>query len=271
VFWKKFSFLIFLLTSPNAFSYNFTTDFNQGIYWKTFPIVMKKFVVQASDGALLTQIVAESEAEWENVVKNKLGKKIDLWNFTSPAQTGGFSGNYIRWSENFAAETGYSATTTLAVTIRYNAGSFLERVEIILNGNRSDLKQNWNQTLKKTILHEFGHSIGLDHTDANAVMAAYLGPYASLQSDDIEGGAKVVAETLYRQETGYTANIGSNEKYENNLLGACGTVDIVKNQGPGGGGFLSSILLGFALIIFLKISISLVYERVTRLYIFSKA
>jgi len=268
VFWKKFSFIIFLMSSLKAFSYQFTTDFNQGIYWKTFPIVMKKFVVEISDGALLTKIVSEAEVEWENVVKNKLGKNIDLWNFTSPVSSGGHSGNYIRWSENFAAETGYSALTTLAVTIRYNAGSFLEHVEIILNGNRSDLKQNWNQTLKKTILHEFGHSIGLDHTDANAVMAAYLGPYSSLQPDDIEGGAQVIAETLHRQEIGYVANIGSNEKYENNLLGACGTVEIVKDQGPGSSHFWSSILMGFALIIFLKISISLVYERVTRLYLF---
>jgi hypothetical protein len=240
--------LMAIFLSTDAGAYAFTQDFNKGFYWQSFPIKMSKFVTDANDGAMLEQLTNQAVSDWENVV----GK--NLWDISTVQTSSSFSGNYIKWSDNFGAETGYDPTKTLAITIRYNQGTFFQQTVIILNGNISYLRQNWANSLKTTILHEVGHTLGLDHSSANAIMAANLSSFTTLQPDDIQGVNAVVDETLHRQSTGYISPYAATSD-KKGLIPACGTVeDISSGKGPGGGAgnFVGSLMIGILAIALTK-------------------
>ncbi len=237
-------FLGLLMISQKSYAYSFTSDFNKGFYWRAFPIKMKKFAAIEADAKNLESLVSEAVTEWET----SIGK--DIWDFSPVESRSSYAGNYIRWSENFGAETGYDPSRTLAITIRYNQGTFFEQTVIILNGSISYLKQNWGNTLKTTIIHEIGHTLGLDHSGEEAIMAATIGSITTLQDDDVAGINAVVDETLKRQSSGYISPLSVQESKKG--LAACGSVeDISKSSKPGSGmtNFFGSLLIGFAAIL----------------------
>lgn len=240
---------VFLLIKPSiGFAWAFTEDFKQGFYWGSFPISLGKFVTNPSDGALLAQLTDQAQQEWENAV----GKEI--WSTTPGYNVGAASGNHIRWSNNFGAETGYDPNTTLAVTIRYSSGTFFSQVVIVLNGENNALRSNSQGMLKKTILHELGHTIGLDHSQQLSIMGASLGSVSSLTWDDVQGANAAVDESLYRQQIGYVSPLASQESEK---AAACGSVLLLNDDSDQDGGhysFILSLLLGIFLIQLFKIN-----------------
>jgi len=242
--WKKIfqvilPLMLIIVLAFKANAYVYTDDFKSGHYWKSFPIGMNRFIADQSEGPLLEEVTRLAEEQWENAV----GK--NLWDFASVTVNTSNQGNHIRWSNNFGADTGYDQTRTLAVTIRYASGTYLERVVIILNGSMPQLKQDWGGTLRKTVLHEMGHVVGLDHSSESSIMAAYISDFSTLQQDDINGINAVVNETLYRQAIGYVAPSSAENKSSNtSILSGCGTIETNDKSGNGPGGFIFSLGIG---------------------------
>ncbi len=238
-----------IFLSQESHAYSLTQDFQKGYYWQSFPIKMSKFITDPNDGALLEQLTNQAVSDWENAV----GK--NLWDFSAVQTSSSYSGNYIRWSDNFGSETGYDPNKTLAITIRYNQGTYFQQTVIVLNGSLSYLRQNWSNSLKTTILHEIGHTLGLDHSSANAIMAANLTSLTTLQPDDVKGVNAVVDETIRRQSTGYVSPYSVQTSEKNSLLPTCGTVEDIAGGGKGGpsngaANFVGSLLIGFLAISF---------------------
>lgn len=234
------------LFSFEGSAYTFTQDYQRGVYWKNFPVNMTRFAVDESEGELLQTVVDEAVEEWES----QTGKEI--WDIAPVVIGNSSSGNFIRWSYNFSEETGFDATRTLAVTIRYNNGSVFERVVIILNAQIGYLKNNFGGALKKTILHELGHTVGLDHSTEQSIMGASLSAISTLQSDDIQGMNALLDDTHNKQQTGFVAQ--QTEKSESNKIAACGTVENISSGGSSGGiHFLQSLIMGLLLAIFARI------------------
>jgi hypothetical protein len=238
-----FSLLLSLLFwCRDAHSYSFTDDFQRGFYWSSLPIAISKFVVDSSDGPLLETLVREAESEWEAAVGH------EVWSVSEGYQVGvPTSGNFIRWSHDFGNETGYDPGQTLAITTRRRVGTYIISTEIILNGNLPYLKSNWEDSLKKTILHEMGHSIGLGHSEVAAIMSGSINDLTALQQDDVDGFSALVVETLNRQITGYISPEAEEEGEETGAL-SCGSVDI---QGPPSGNGPFSLVFGLLLLLFM--------------------
>jgi hypothetical protein len=233
--------VITLIVSFNARAFNVTDDFKNGAYWHNFPIQMYKFATSSIEDPLLKTLVDQAKLAWEAVVGREIWEIPEEYFFTNP-------GNTIRWSYNFSQETGFSDQTTLAITIRYSVGSSFEKVEIILNGNNAFLRNNHQNMLYQTILHELGHVVGLGHSEySNAVMAANLSGVNNLHQDDIEGMNYLTDETLSRQVNGFgSSELQSFEDDGQSSVAACGSIDLNSSNGGGGGfSFLLTLFLGY--------------------------
>jgi hypothetical protein len=183
-----------------------------------------------------------------------------LWDVLPVEQSRNYSGNYIRWSDNFGTETGFDPSRTLAITIRYYQGTFFERTEIILNGNLSYLRQNFGNTLKATLLHEIGHTIGLDHSSQQAIMAATMSNITTLQQDDIDGMIALVDSTLKRQESGYVSPLSiSSGKGGSKLMAGCGSIDDASSTPKN---FMGAMLIGLLITYILKPSSAYSFGRI---------
>ena len=231
--------LIVFISCHPTYSYQFTEDFNLGIYWSQLPIRFAKVAANTVEGRQLDSLVSKAEEEWEDVIG------VEIWDAAEEHYIGSApTANVIRWSNNFAAETGFSPDSTLAVTIRYRVGTFFDHFEIILNGENQVLRQNFANMLHQVLLHELGHVLGIGHSERSpAVMEANLRGYNELKDDDSSAASAVYTETIRRQDTGFISPLSTKKENETNAL-ACGTIDMTSPpSGPG----LFQVMLGFLL------------------------
>lgn len=236
--------LVCLALGQKILAYSFTSDFSAGIYWSSYPVTATIFGANESEGQVLQQLTDRAVQEWQDSV----GK--EMWSFGDTPLIGAAPfGNAVRWSNNFAAETGFNPTTTLAVTVRYRLGTHFSRFEIILNGENTALRNNSANILYQVLLHELGHVLGLDHSDSTgAVMYASLQGNNSLSDDDISGATAAVNETLRRQEVGFVSELARSEQGDESNALACGSVAFVSgSKPPRGGSGVGAILLGLLL------------------------
>jgi Matrixin len=213
--WKKM--LIPLMLSLPAWGYNLTQDFNNGFYWSSLPIKITVVESDSTKKSTMESLAKSAIGEWES----RTG--FNLWEFTQ-SSTSAASSNIIRWSTNFAAETGMDASSVLAVAIRYTSGPYFAKTEIVINGGHY-LNRDVDNLLT-TITHELGHTMGLDHSNVSqAVMAPTLqSPYYGLASDDIQGMDKAEATMSDRQLTGYVSPLSYSKDSSSGSGLGCGTV-----------------------------------------------
>ncbi len=237
--------LAFLMTGP-AWGYNLTQDFVNGFYWATLPV---KFVIVESDSsrkALLTQFVNSAMKQWEEETG------FSLWDLGT-----GSSSNIIRWSTNFGAETRMDPSTVLAVAIRYTNGPYFARSEIIINGGHSAFNSPYpainNMNLGTTLIHELGHTIGLDHSEnMQAVMAPNLQyPFNGLHEDDLNGMREAVTTTETRQRERYVSPLASTRSGKSAQGLSCAST--IPAGSTGGG--LTSLMVGILIPLIKKVGL----------------
>lgn len=239
---KKFIvFMFMVLTWSQAKAYRLTEDFSNGFYWASLPV---QFMVMDTDPTrlqLIKQLADEAVTEWEDALIDQ------LWNVSSQQGSPSSNRNIIRWSTKFGAETGLSESSTLAVAIRYTSGPYVARAEIIINGNHPI--NSFPTQLKTVLVHELGHTLGLDHSEVgDAVMAPSLQVnYQGLHWDDEQGMSVTVNETKRRQAIGYVSPLAAKSEETTGSALSCGTIDMSGGGGGSGGSPMISLSLGLLL------------------------
>lgn len=220
------SFIV-LFSPREAACYEFTTDFTSGSYWAELPVNFSVQGNEAYDAGQLHAAVSEAAANWHDFV----GESI--WTILAP---GSSNRNIVRWSSDFAGETGREPEYTLAVAVRYTQGVHWIRSEIILNPE-ADI--DWNfANLVVVLTHELGHTMGLGHSrHQDSIMHPYLGN-EKLGQDDQRGMIAALNLHSERMRTGPSLaalGAGGQSSDSGRKSGAgCGLVHDVSNNTPGG-------------------------------------
>jgi hypothetical protein len=182
--------------TPALHGYDFLT--RNGLRWRDGDIPMNLQL----DATMESQQLSDGKGSWNAVAEEALGiwnselSRVQFTTYTSSQRGDGNEHNEVFFSTNaFGHRFG---DLVLAVTTTWRIGS--ERVEgdTIVNSDiewdsyRGTLNYFGAIDLRRVIMHEFGHTLGLDHPDeAGQVMVALMNSTVSdletIALDDIRG------------------------------------------------------------------------------------
>ncbi len=250
-----FALALLLIFSTNGWTFNLTTDFREGFYWQEFPIALSVLDDPAIDSQKIDDLqwaLDEAIQQWTLTTPD-----LDFWRMDAPVSTGTSGKNLVRWDQNFQLNTGLQGSQYLAVTVRRAVIPLIAQVEILMNTLYLNLPKS---DLVKILVHELGHTIGLDHSDdASSIMSAAirLGPYSnqSIKLDDVAGVSYIHTEMGMRQsgsssDPAYWELLSSQEQNSSTTLPSCGTIEDINRTGGGGtGSFLVSFLFGLMIML----------------------
>lgn len=230
-----------LIFSSKLFAYKYTSDFAQGFYWQAFPVRMQ--MIGSDPTGKLSTLSDLAMRTWE------LGSVVghNIWDLETTTQI-----NTVRWSSDPNDFAGLSMADTLAIAVRFNQVPHVVKAEIILNYTHAAFQTvgqslaTRNLNIYKVLVHELGHTLGLDHNSVDpSIMAPYLNYYnyscsllvsdldcleQYLTDDDRAGSLAAYNEHVSRQVSGFTFALAGNSQQtsaQSSAVGACGTVAIV--------------------------------------------
>lgn len=188
---KAFFFLAFLIAN-HLFSYEVTQDFKLGYHWTGFPLSVRVIEKNLYQKSLTQAAVSEAIVLWEQNYGSQIWSLNEVDNVNTDID--------IYWVSNFEEKTGYDEYETLAITIRHSHIPYIKKAEIVLNSQRLSISEMNN--LITVLVHELGHTIGLDHSlDQEAIMYARvsLDQYVKLElADDDVRGLEFVMGTSFK-------------------------------------------------------------------------
>jgi predicted Zn-dependent protease len=177
-----------------------------------------------TDGTTTWNAVAQSAMdEWNSVmVRSKLVGTVSTSKTTSESD----NINSVFFANTVFGDAFDTFTLAVTLTDNYDTENFptvrIHEADLVVNANRT-----WNSyrganhsnpvDLRRVVLHELGHVIGLNHPDAaypvqnvTAIMNSTISNLETLQTDDRNGalflyGNALVAPTLTKQPVGQTA------------------------------------------------------------------
>ncbi|HTD67625.1 MAG TPA: matrixin family metalloprotease [Candidatus Limnocylindria bacterium] len=202
--------LLLLVAAPLAISaYDFVTT--KGLRWPAGEIPMNLQLDATRD----SQFLSDGKASWNEVAEEALAiwnselSYVQFTSFTSSQRGDGNGHNEVFFSTNAYGHP--LGDRVLAITTAWKIGS--ERVEgdTIVN---SDVAWDslrgpigfFDFDLRRVLIHEFGHTLGLDHPDEArqvvvAVMNSIVSDLDTLALDDIHG-----VRALYPPDAAYALN-----------------------------------------------------------------
>ncbi len=245
--------VILTLFSIKSFGFNLTDDFKEGFFWQNLPINLSVVDDQSFEVERISNLewaLEQAIAQW-----SLEAPQLEFWRADASVAPNTTGVNIVKWDRDFALSTGLQGNQYLAVTVRRAVIPFIAQVEILMNAYYVNLPKN---DLVKILIHELGHTIGLDHSeDPSSIMSAAirLGPYSnqSIQTDDMAGLSYIHTEMGSRQagtssDPAYWELRKTQEQNSSTALPSCGTIeDINKHGGGGSGSFLISFVFGLLL------------------------
>lgn len=149
-----------------------------------------------------------------------------------------------------------NSASTLAVAIRYTEGPYFAKTEIVFNGNHpmldDTLNYNTQPAIFKTLVHELGHTMGLDHNpfDTDSIMYPSLNSlvFYRLAQDDVRGMQAAHEQMSNWQLEGYTSPLAYEKYTVNETPLNCASVGVVAQSGSSLSGIfsvLAGILISF--------------------------